>query len=769
MIKKFFTLLCLCCIVIGNAWGADVIDNAATKNSLGNTGTSTWATFSITCNSGAQFTIRSMGTKGNTNALQWNANGYLYQTKSGGKLKSVTIKGASKAVNIFASNVAYTEKAPGNALKSLTASADGTTYTFQDEYTFLAINGTTSSTAIESITIEYDNGPAKTQAYLRWENSGDQEYFLGQNFSNVAKLYDAETGGNEITGQEITYSSSNEEYATVDENGNVSPKKAGDVTITASLTSDTYKANEISYKATAKYKYSTPTYTASVVEGSRDGNKFIGKMKVEFEINDNDDVKPTQIRYTINGDDPTTSSTLYTEPIIIEKTTTIKAISCDEEGFCSGIKSVTLTKVPVYTVTLSDNETELTSNFDGKVTLPKRLSADNEYNIFAGWAKAAINEATATAPELFNGEYTPAGDITLYPIFKKETQGEIGWTEVTDLSKITAGTYAIITTDGHAFNGTISSGHGQVTSDAFSFTNGSATSAPEGTCEITLTASGNGFTMYNADKGYLYAKAAKSGNLAWHSQEDSYWSYKKSNWIYENNQAYLRSYNNTSFRTYDSSNGKDLIFAKKGATIISEFKTVNSELEYTRELTVGKYATMCLPCSANISGAEVYSVEGVDSKLTPTILYLTKIEGETVAGVPYIIRATGNKLVASYTGEPTEDAGNEKGLYGSFISAPIEAGKLNYILKDNTWHYIPAGNTNTVGAYKAYLNLNDVEVKSSGAKGDFEMVFDGNVTSINLVPTTEEMGGAMYNLNGMQVNSSYKGIVVKNGKKFINK
>ncbi len=105
--KKFNLLksimLVLLMMVSMGAWATDVIDNAATSTILGNTATSSWAnTFDLTLTSGAVVNVRSMGTKLTSNALQWNANGYLYMKTSGGTLKSVTIKGASKTVNVYA-------------------------------------------------------------------------------------------------------------------------------------------------------------------------------------------------------------------------------------------------------------------------------------------------------------------------------------------------------------------------------------------------------------------------------------------------------------------------------------------------------------------------------------------------------------------------------------------------------------------------------------------------------------------------------------------
>ena len=147
----------------GSVWATevtDVIDNAATSSQLSSTATSAWVNaFTLTGTSGAEYTIRSMGTKDGTHALQWNKNGYLYATKSGGTVKSITIKStASKKVDIFAASSAYKAQATGTALTSLTATTDGATYTFEDDYAYIAINGTASSTQITSITIVWDDG-----------------------------------------------------------------------------------------------------------------------------------------------------------------------------------------------------------------------------------------------------------------------------------------------------------------------------------------------------------------------------------------------------------------------------------------------------------------------------------------------------------------------------------------------------------------------------------------------------------------------------------
>lgn len=217
-----------------------------------------------------------------------------------------------------------------------------------------------------------------------------------------------------------------------------------------------------------------------------------------------------------------------------------------------------------YTVTLADDNTTLTQASPGaSVTLPSR--SDIDAYAFAGWSETNVDVETTTAPTIIPaGSYTPTTDITLYPVYTRtESGGTTTEWRLTNLNAADAGVYALLTTDGHAFNGTISKGHGQITDDAFSFTDNVAAIAPTGVCEITFVSVTGGFKMHNADKGYLYASAASSGSLAWQNSENSYWFYGSSNWKYNSNSAYLRSYSNNSIRTYGNNNGDVLKLAKK--------------------------------------------------------------------------------------------------------------------------------------------------------------------------------------------------------------
>ena len=226
-------------------------------------------------------------------------------------------------------------------------------------------------------------------------------------------------------------------------------------------------------------------------------------------------------------------------------------------------------ELPKYTVTFYNkgkkySEVTQTTAF-AAVECPTGLVACDGYT-FAGWSTEQL-DGVSTFTKI-EDEYTPELDITLYAVYAEGNVTTNGWVKVTDLSTITEGTYALLSNNDYAFNGTINDGHGQPTSTAFVFDGeGVATTTPTNICEIQLVASGTGFKMYNEGlKKYLYATKAASGGLAWSENEISYWSWETSNWTYNYNDAVLRVYKNT-FRTYGNNSGDAAVsFAKKNVT-----------------------------------------------------------------------------------------------------------------------------------------------------------------------------------------------------------
>ena len=277
---------------------------------------------------------------------------------------------------------------------------------------------------------------------------------------------------------------------------------------------------------------------------------------------------------TVEPADATNPSLVWTssdESVATVINGTINAIKAGEtvitvsskDGTCMATCNVTVNPYPTFTVTLGDTHERITETAGNSgVELPTR---SKDGYTFEGWCPMNMFEAdTEIDDDLFESYFYPTSDIVLFPVWSYDVQINNVWELVTNLSSVTQGIYALLTDDGHAFNGSINdSGHGQATSNAFEFDeNGIALSAPANTVELTFTAVSGGFKMYNSDHGYLYSKAAKSGNLAWDSSENSCWCYQSSNWTYKANGSLLRS-NNNSFRTYGNNHGSVLKLAHK--------------------------------------------------------------------------------------------------------------------------------------------------------------------------------------------------------------
>ncbi len=80
--------------------------------------------------------------------------------------------------------------------------------------------------------------------------------------------------------------------------------------------------------------------------------------------------------------------------------------------------------------------------------------------------------------------------------------------------------------------------------------------------------------------------------------------------------------------------------------------------------------------------------------------------------------------------------------------------------------YDPANQTSGLGANTVYMTC------PATAAARLNLVWldeDGEVTAIQKVETKSAYNGAIYNLRGEKVNASYKGLVIKDGKKFIQK
>ena len=148
-------------------------------------------------------------------------------------------------------------------------------------------------------------------------------------------------------------------------------------------------------------------------------------------------------------------------------------------------------------------------------------------------------------------------------------------------------------------------------------------------------------------------------------------------------------------------------------------------------------------------------------------------EGQTIpAGTGVLLKAEAGTYTFKISSE-TGSAVADNWLKGSDEEATTEGGERYYMLSLDAnstagsvgfYWGAPNGGAFTNGAHKAYLC---VKPGVAGAKTCYR--FDGQTTAIDgtRVDKPTAADGAVYNLAGQRVDRSYKGVVIKNGKKYI--
>ena len=124
-------------------------------------------------------------------------------------------------------------------------------------------------------------------------------------------------------------------------------------------------------------------------------------------------------------------------------------------------------------------------------------------------------------------------------------------------------------------------------------------------------------------------------------------------------------------------------------------------------LTAGNYYTVCWPKAMTaIKGGTLWSFAGKDASMA----YLIQEDAPFVAGRPYIIYATADKLEAIVDGDDALSAGENNGLYGTLDymdAVALEAAGATYMLKNNELR--PIGTNNHLDANRAYVILENIQ------------------------------------------------------------
>lgn len=435
--------------------------------------------------------------------------------------------------------------------------------------------------------------------------------------------------------------------------------------------------------------------------------------------------------------------------------------------------------------------------------LPTAPANINEYK-FVGWTTSQITTNQSTAPSVLFTSAADApvvtADVVYYAVYASQ-DGATQWKKLKASEVKEEGVYALISEKGYAFTGVISSGKSYISSSQFSFNNlGIANDAPKGICELTLKKNGNGFSMYNAQKGYLYAKDCSAGSLAWHPTESSYWYCNNANWCYKENGAYLQYFSSTKndyFNTYSGTKYAPVYFAQKISSA-SYTTTIASAPSYTAK-AISLKAEASKAYWATFSYSEptffpkavaVNAITVADGRIIADADVFESstdvaIGDGTLSGV-YVPANTGVLIKSSESNITCYVVANKSVSViaesrnmlkpaptngGVFTSAP---DKIYYKLayddlftkKDLGFYYgADAGGAFYVKAETAYLAV-PID-KTEGAKA---FVLDDETTAINGISTRNNQAETVYNLNGQRVASMAKsGLYIVNGKKVVRK
>lgn len=573
-------------------------------------------------------------------------------------------------------------------------------------------------------------------------------------------------------------------------------KKVSGPTLSTSVSSLDFVASEVgnSYNKSINISGANLTSSATITISGKDANMFSATPSVIEATDGTISSKEVLVSYN-----PSTTGTH--SAVLTISSSDATPVAVDLKGRVAGKHNITW-KVNGSTYSVG-SPTTVVADGEKVAQLPTPPS-DVEDNKFVGWTTTEITSKQSSAPSVL---FTSASDAPIvtsdaeyYAVYASQ-DGPATWKKLKASELKDEGVYALITSGGFAFSGNIEDGKSYFCKTQFSFNNSNiATSAPEDVCELTLKKSGDGFSMYNAKYGYLYATAKSSGKLAWHDTETSYWSYTNYNWVYNDGKVNLRHNTNAAtgyFKSYDNNSGFAPYFAQKissasytttlGATPTYTAKAISLKAETAdahwatfscseptffpeavtvNAITVAKgtittnndvfeHSSAVTIGEATLSGVYVPANTGVLIKSADADATCYVVANKTVAA----LQKSQNMLKPALVGGGVFLAENDYTYYKLAYNDFSSRTGLGF------YYGADAGGAFYVKAETAYLAV--PTAISEHAKA---FVLDGETTAINGISTRNNHAEAVYNLNGQRVASMAKpGLYIVNGKKVVRK
>lgn len=573
-------------------------------------------------------------------------------------------------------------------------------------------------------------------------------------------------------------------------------KKVSGPTLSSTVTSLDLVTSEVGSSDSKSFNITGANLTSSatITISGKDANMFSATPSVIEATDGTISSKEVLVSYN-----PSTTGTH--SAVLTISSSDATPVAVDLKGRVAGNHNITW-KVNGSTYSVG-SPTTVVADGEKVAQLPTPPS-DVEDNKFVGWTTTEITSKQSSAPSVLFTSASDApivtSDAVYYAVYASQ-DGPATWKKLNASDVKEEGVYALITSGGYAFSGNIEDGKSYFCKTQFSFDKSDiATSSPEDVCELTLKKSGDGFSMYNAKYGYLYATAKSSGKLAWHDTETSYWSYTNYNWVYNDGKVNLRYNTNAAtgyFKSYDNNSGFAPYFAQKissasytttlGATPTYTAKAISLKAEtavahwatfsyseptffpeaiavnaitvaegtITTNNDVFEHSSAVTIGEATLSGVYVPANTGVLIKSADADATCYVVANKTVAA----LQESQNMLKPALVGGGVFSAENDYTYYKLAYNDFSSRTGLGF------YYGADAGGAFYVKAETAYLAV--PTAMSEGAKA---FVLDGETTAINGISTRNNHAEAVYNLNGQRVASMAKpGMYIVNGKKVVRK
>lgn len=180
----------------------------------------------------------------------------------------------------------------------------------------------------------------------------------------------------------------------------------------------------------------------------------------------------------------------------------------------------------------------------------------------------------------------------------------------------------------------------------------------------------------------------------------------------------------------------------------------------TLTTSAGGYATYSADYAVNYSelGLTAYTLTVDETNKTVTAKAFT---GVVPAGKAVLVKGDASK---AYTLTPATTEGDATFATDLMTGATKADGtQYGFTTKFGTPAFAQVKSGQDIPAKKGYIVLNG----ASAAK--YSICFDDEATGIHTIEAASAANAAMYNLAGQRVDKAYKGIVIVNGKKYLNK